>query len=69
MLVALALALDYGNQATLVLRCLGKKNRRWDGSRPISKAYLPEVACGYPIGTHEKTVGSDMFQIKTAPYR
>ena len=64
-LVALALALDYGNQATLVLRCLGKKNRRWDGSRPISKAYLPEVACGYPIGTHEKKVGNCMFRDRT----
>ena len=68
-LVALALALKYGHRSTLVLRCLGAKDPSWDGSRPIPERWVPEVACGYPIGTHEKTVGSDMFQIKTAPYR
>ena len=62
MLVALALALKYGHRSTLVLRCLGAKNRRWDGSKPIPRVWVPEVACGYPEGTHKKTVGSSMFR-------
>ena len=32
-------------------------DRRWDGSRPI-----PEVACGYPAGTHKKSTGTCMFR-------
>ena len=58
----LAMALKYGNRATLVLRCLGAKNRRWDGSRPIPEAWVPEVACGYPTGTHKTSTGTSMFR-------
>ena len=64
-LVALALALKYGNRSTLVLACAGEHDRRWDGSRPISRAWVPEVACGYPKGTHEKTTGRTMFRDHT----
>ena len=61
--VALAMALKYGHRSTLVLRCLGAKDRRWDGSRPVNKARVPEVACGYPKGTHKKSpaAGACMF--------
>ena len=24
-------------------------------------AWVPEIACGYPIGTHQKTTGANMF--------
>ena len=63
-LVALALALEYGNRSKLVLRCAGpgRMGRRWDGSKPIPRVWVPEVACGYPEGTHKKTVGSSMFR-------
>ena len=61
-LVALALALDFMHNSKIVLACVGENDRRWDGSRPISKAWVPEVACGYPTGTHKKTVGNCMFR-------
>ena len=65
MLVALALALKYGHRSTLVLRCLGALDRRWDGSKPIPKVWVPEVACRYPKGTHEKRTGFFMFRDHT----
>ena len=62
-LVALAMALDFKHNSKIVLACVGAKDRRWDGiTRPISKAWLPEVACGYPKGTHKKTIGTCMFR-------
>ena len=64
-LVALAMALDYNHQSKLFLRCMGAKDCRWDGSKPIPKAWVPEVACGYPKGTHEKTTGLTMFRDHT----
>ena len=54
----LATALDFKHNSKIVLACVGANDRRWDGSRPIPKAYVPEVACGYPQGTHEKKVGN-----------
>ena len=52
--------------STLVLRCMGVHDRRWDGvSRPISKAWVPEVACGWPKGTHDRQIGNNMFRRNT----
>ena len=45
-----------------MLACAGEHDCRWDGSRLISKAYVPEVACGYPKGTHKKSIGTCMFR-------
>ena len=57
------MALKYGNRATLVLRCLGKKNRRWDGvTKPSSMVWVPEIACGYPTGTNKTTTWTCMFR-------
>ena len=61
-LVALAVALKYGHRSTLFLRCLGAKDPSWDGSKPIPTAWVPEVACGYPKGTHEGQIGKGLFQ-------
>ena len=61
-LVALAMALGHKHNARLVLACVGRLDRRWDGSRPIPKAFVPEVACGYPKGTHEGQIGKGLFQ-------
>ena len=61
-LVALAMALDFKHNSKIVLACVGAKDRRWDGvSRPTSMSWVPEVACGYPKGTHEKSTGTCMF--------
>ena len=63
LLARLAQALRRGSQrSTLVLRCLGEHDPRWDGvTRPSSMAWVPEVGLGYPEGTHEKPVGRGMF--------
>ena len=62
-LVALALALKCNHQSTLVLRCAGRTDRRWDGvSRPSSMVWVPEIACGYPKGTNKTTTGTCMFR-------
>ena len=61
-LAALKRALKYGNRSTIFLRCMGEDDCRWDGvTRPSSMAWVPEIACGYPIGTHQKTTGANMF--------
>ena len=64
-LVALAVALKYGHRSTLFLRCLGAKDPSWDGSKPIPTAWVPEVACGYPKGTHKTKTGNSMFDNAT----
>ena len=64
-LVALAMALKYGHRSTLFLRCLGAKDPSWDGSKPIPTAWVPEVACGYPKGTHKTKTGNSMFDNAT----
>ena len=55
------MALDFKHNSKIVLACVGENDRRWDGSRPISKAWVPEVACGYPKGEHKKKTGNNMF--------
>ena len=59
------MALDYSYASKLVLACAGEHDPRWDGSRPIPKRWVPEVACGYPTGTYKKTVGNSMFDNAT----
>ena len=57
----LAYALTGSGKSTLIMRCAGEEDPLWDGSRPISVAHLPEVACCYPAGTHKKKTGNTMF--------
>ena len=59
------MALDFAHNSKIVLACVGAKDPSWDGSKPIPKAWVPEIACGYPKGTHEKYVGKDMFKNAT----
>ena len=42
---------------------MGEDDLRWDGvTKPSPKTWVPEIACGYPKGTHEKSTGTTMFR-------